>query len=107
MNGVVPVVIVIGNHSIPATVVRFKGVMRPAYARVCAGNDNLLPGETQRPDIRRVRVCDPRFDRHRDLRLERLFNRFRKGIVNDRVAFYPRHIRPAGQCLGDLPAALH
>ena len=56
MNGVVPVVIVVGNYSIPATVVRFKRIMRPAHARVCAGNDNLLPGETQRPDLGGVRV---------------------------------------------------
>ena len=78
MNGVMPVVIVVGDASVPAAVVRFKRVMRPANASVCAGNDNLLPGETQRPDIRRVRVSDPRFDRQRSRRLDRRFNRFRK-----------------------------
>src|SRR6266511_5123355 len=36
MNGVMPVVIVVGNDSIPTAVVRLKRVMRPANARVCA-----------------------------------------------------------------------
>ena len=81
--------------------------MRPAHASVCAGNDNLLPSETQRPDVWRVRVSDPRFDRQRGERLDRRFSRFRKIIVNDRVAFYPRHIRPAANASAICRVAFH
>ena len=49
MDGVVPVVIVIGIHSVPAAIVRLKRVMRPANAGVRAGYDNVLPGKTQAP----------------------------------------------------------
>src|SRR4030095_15061452 len=81
--------------------------MRPAHASVCAGNDNLLPSETQRPDLGGMGVTDPWFDRQRGERLDRRCSRFRKIIVNDRVAFYPRHIWPAVQCLGYLPGSFN
>ena len=73
MNGVMPVVIVIGVDSVPAAIVRLERVMRPANASISAGNRNSLPGETQRPHIRRVRVSDARLDRFRCLRLRRRF----------------------------------
>ena len=41
MDGVMPVVIVIGVLSVPAAVVRLKRVMRPANTGVCAANDNI------------------------------------------------------------------
>ena len=62
MNRVVPVVIVIGVHAIPAAVVRFKRIMGPANTCIGAGNNNVLPGESQRPHIWRVRVSDSGFD---------------------------------------------
>ena len=45
MNGIVPVIIVIGILAVPAAVVRLKSVMGPANAGVRAGNDNVLPGK--------------------------------------------------------------
>ena len=54
MNGVVPVVIVIGVLSVPATVVRFQRVMRPANTGIRASNDNILSGviPVPRPAVR-------------------------------------------------------
>ncbi len=74
VDGVMPVVVVIGGDSIPAAVVRLERVMRPANAGIGACDDNSLAGESERPDIRRVRVSDSRFDRRRSARLQRRFN---------------------------------
>jgi hypothetical protein len=46
VDGVVPIVIVIGNHAVPTAVVRLKRVMCPANARIPASYNNALPGET-------------------------------------------------------------
>ena len=104
-----PIVIVIGHRSIPAAVVRFKGVMRPTLTGIGAGNDDILPSKTERPDIRRVRVGDARFDRLRSLTLRRLNSRarLRKRIFNVRVALDAPHVRASSQRLRDLPAALY
>ena len=75
VNGVMPVEIVVCHCSIPAAVVRFKRVMRPANARIGARNNNSLPGESLRPDVRRVCINDSRFDRRRRPRLQRPFSR--------------------------------
>ena len=58
MNGIVPVEIVIGVLSVPTAIMRLKRIMRPANARVGAGHNDVLPGESERPDLRRVRVVD-------------------------------------------------
>src|SRR5205814_9418695 len=71
VDGVMPVVIVIGVYSIPSAVVRFKRVMRPANTRISACDNNFLPGESLRPDVRRVRVSDSRFDCRRGSGLHR------------------------------------
>ena len=62
VNGIVPVIIVIGIHSVPAAIVRLEGVVRPAHAGVRAGYNNVLSGKTQRPYLGRMRVIDARFD---------------------------------------------
>jgi hypothetical protein len=67
MNGVVPVVIVIGVHSVPTAVVRFERVMRPANAGIRTRYNNVLPGETQCPHLRGMRIIDARFDGRRTL----------------------------------------
>jgi len=46
MYGVVPIVIMIGNHAVPTTVMRLKRVMRPAHASVRARHHNVLSGKT-------------------------------------------------------------
>ena len=63
MNGIVPVVIVIGILSVPPTVMRLQSVMGPAHASVCAGDDNLLPCEPLRPYLWRMCVIDAWFNR--------------------------------------------
>ena len=96
MNGIVPVVIVIGILAIPPTVMRLESVMGPADTRICAGDDNVLPGEPLRPYLRRVRVIDPGFDRLRllqargdvDIRV-----RFRKVIVDARITLHAGDVR--------------
>ena len=68
MDGVMPIVIVIGVHAIPASIVRLKRVMRPAITSICAGNHDILAGESQRPYLWGVGVIDSWFDRGRYLR---------------------------------------
>ena len=63
VNGVMPVVVVIGRDSIPAAVLRLQRVVCPTLTSICAANCNSLASEPQRPDIRRVRVGDVRFNR--------------------------------------------
>ena len=65
VDGVVPVVIVIGVLSVPATVVRFKRVMRPANTGVGTAYNNILPGKSQCPDLRCMGVIDARLYRRR------------------------------------------
>jgi len=96
VNGVVPIVIVIGRHSVPATIMRHKSVMRPPHAGVGAGHNNVLPGEPKCPDLGRMRVIDPRFDCGRGLTSRtRLFHRarLRQVIMNLGIAFYSCHVR--------------
>src|SRR5581483_4495818 len=102
VDGVMPVVIVIGSHSVPAAVVRLEGVMRPAHACVCARYRNPLSPEAQCPHIGRVRVGDSRLDRLRTLR--RLIDGLRLGkvILDVGIAFYPRYVRASSQRLGNL-----
>ena len=71
VDGVMPVVIVIGSDSVPAAIVRLECVMRPTLAGISASNRDSLAPETQRPYIRRVRVSDARLDCLWCLRLRR------------------------------------
>ena len=107
MDGVVPVVIVIDVHSVPATIVRLERVMRPANSGIRAGDNNTLSGETQCPHLGRVRVCDPRLDRGRLRRRLLDTARLRQVVVDKRIAFHSCHIRPSCQCLSDLAISLH
>src|SRR5204863_475084 len=56
VNGVVPVVIVIGVLSVPATIMRLERVMCPTLASISSSYRDSLPSKSQRPHIRRVRV---------------------------------------------------
>jgi hypothetical protein len=71
VNGVVPVKVVIGVLSVPAAVVRLERVMRPANTGIGAGNHDGFPSEPERPDIRRMRVSDARWNRRRRAGLQR------------------------------------
>jgi hypothetical protein len=107
VDGIVPVVIVITVLSVPPTIMRLEGVMRPANAGVSARDDNSLAGESERPDLGSVRVIDARLDH---LRLRRRLNcgqRLREEIPDLRIAFYPRHVREGRQCLSDRAVTLH
>jgi hypothetical protein len=107
VNGVVPIVIVIGGDSVPAAVVRLQRVMRPANAGIGASHNNVLSGESQCPYLWCVRVTDSWFDPGR---LRRRFLdtvRLRHVIVDERVAFHSRHFRAGRQCLCDLAVTLH
>jgi hypothetical protein len=113
VDGIVPIVIVVGVLSVPAAVVRLERVMGPALAGIRAGHRNSLAAKPERPHIRRTRVSDARLDRLRSLAaagLRRSFNdraRLRKDISNVRIAFYSCHVGTAGQRLSDLAAAFH
>ena len=109
MDGVVPIVIVIGVLPVPTAIMRLKRVMRPANTCIGAGNNNVLPSESQCPYLRRVGVNDAGFDCGRPVRLGRTFNGpgSRQIVVDTRIAFHSRHVRPGCQCLGDLAVTLH
>ncbi len=93
MNGVMPVVIVIARYPIPAAVVRFKRVMRPANTGIGTRHDNILAGKTKRPDARRMRVIDSRFDRLRSPGLRRLHQpQGPVGVANFESADCPRRV---------------
>src|SRR5262249_24006192 len=84
MDGVVPVVIVIFVLSVPATVVRFECIMRPANTSVGAPHNNVLSSKSQCPDLRCVGVIDAWLNHRRKLKLRPWLNswsRFRKIIV--------------------------
>ena len=103
VNGIVPVVIVIGHDAVPAAVMRLKRIMRPPYAGVGAGHNNVLPGEPERPYLGRVCVVDPRLDRFRTLGVRRRvfdWSRLRQFIMDLRIAFYSCHVRSRRQRFG-------
>ena len=90
MDGIVPIVIVIGVLSVPAAVVRLERVMGPALTSVRPGHRNSLTSKPQRPHIRRVSVNDARFNRLRPLRLRRYLEDgvgLRNRISDVRIAF--------------------
>src|SRR4029453_4658741 len=62
VNGIVPVVIMIGVLSVPAAVVWFKRVMCPTNSSISASNDNALPCKSKVPHVRRMRVLNPGLD---------------------------------------------
>jgi hypothetical protein len=101
VNRVVPVEIVVGVLSVPAAIMRLERVMRPAHPGIGTRNNDVLPGEPERPDLGRVRVIDPRFDCGRGLR-PRLFHwsRLRKVVMDLRIAFYSCHVRAGRQGFG-------
>ena len=108
-----PAKIVIGVDSVPATVMGLERVMCPANTGIRTGNHDSLPLEPERPNIRRVRVSDPRLDRRRPRRAagpqRRLLDRtsLRKVIVNKRIAGNTRHVWTSSQRRGDLPSAFY
>ena len=113
MNAVMPAKIVIRVDSVPAAVMRLERVMCPPNTGIRTGNHDSLSLEPERPNIRRVRVSDPRLDRRRRRRAagpqRRLLDRtsLRKVIVNKRIACNARHVRASRQRVGDLSSAFH
>ena len=106
-----PVVIVIGVGSVPAAVMRLERVMCPANTGVRARHDNPLPGESESPNIRGMRISNPRLDGRRTCARgsRRFVDRLRLGkiILDARIAFDARHVRPGRQRVGDLSRAFH
>jgi hypothetical protein len=105
VNAVVPVEVVGGNRSIPATVMGLERGMRPANAGISPGNDDSLARETELPNQRGLRVRNARFDRLGIINLnggERLLK-----ILDLRIALDARHVGPGSQGFGDLAAAFH
>src|SRR5262245_41398196 len=110
MDGIVPVVIVIGVLPVPAAVVRFERVMRPANSGISASNNNALPRRSEVPRVRRMRVLNPRLDGRRASGLRRRFiDRLglRKIILDARIAFYSRYVRSGRQLRSDLSSTFH
>jgi hypothetical protein len=96
VNGIMPVKVMVRVCSVPAAIVRLKRIMRPALAGIGAGHNSVLTGEPERPDIRRVRVTDSWFDCSWPLRLRKAFDSTwsRQIVMDKRIAFYSRHVRP-------------
>src|SRR5262245_58727869 len=109
MDGIVPVVIVIGVLAVPAAVVRFERVMRPANSGISASNNNAVPRKSEVPHVGRMRVLNPRLNGRRASGLRRRFIdhvRLRKIMLDSRIAFYARYVRASGQFRGDLSRAV-
>ncbi len=107
MDRVMPIVIVIGHDSVPATVVRLKRVVRPALAGISSGDGNSLTPKSEPPHIRSVRICNARFNGRRILRLRRGGGnriRLRQQIFNGWIAFYSCYIGMRRQRFGYLAA---
>src|SRR4029077_15410342 len=106
MDGVVPVVIVVGVLPVPTAVVRLKRIMGPANAGIGARNHDILARESQRPYLRRVGVSDSWVDCGWHLRLRYLHrSRLRQVVVDTRIAFYSRHVGTRGQPIDHLPCS--
>src|SRR5207249_1829434 len=71
VNGVMPVVVVIGVLPVPTPVVRLECVVRPALTRISSADGYSLTPKTERPHIRCVGVSDTRLNRVQLLRLRR------------------------------------
>src|SRR5205814_10578882 len=69
MDGIMPVVIMVGGHPVPAAVMRLDGVMGPAKTGVRSRDHNSLAGVAKRPHFRRMRVIDPGLNRFGRVRL--------------------------------------
>ena len=102
MDGVVPVEIVIARYCRPTRGSEASSALCVQRMPVSAlRHHNILPGESERPDVRRVRVSDARFDRRRHLRAAKSPRQrkawLRKIILDMRIAFYaaPRPGRAA------------
>src|SRR5205823_1916787 len=110
VNGVMPIVVVIGCYAVPPTIMRFERIMRPALTSIGTSHHDILPLESERPDVRRMRVNDTWLDGRRSGRLRRRtirWNRPRELILNVRIPFYTRHVLPGSQCLSHVAGALH
>ena len=110
MNGIMPVVIVIGVLTIPTAIMRLKRVMRPPNARIGAGYDNVLAGKTQRPYLGRMRVIDARLYCRGPLEMRRRLVdsfRLRKMVLDQWIAFDACYVRPGCQCLCDLSSSIY
>jgi hypothetical protein len=83
VDGIVPVVIVIGVCSVPAAIMRLQSVMRPANTSIGAGNDNVLPSVTKRPNLWCVRVSDTRLDCRRSRRRRFLYRAWPRQVIVD------------------------
>src|SRR4029453_1025150 len=110
VDGVMPVVVVIGRDSVPATVMGFHSVVRPTLPSICTANGNSLASKPQCPHIWRVRVSNAGLNRLRSLSRRQRLNdriRLRKNIFNSWIAFYSGDVWTCCQCLGRLATASH
>jgi hypothetical protein len=113
VNGIVPVLIVIGVCSVPTAVVRLERVMRPTNAGIRACNDDSFPLESKRPHVRRMRVINSGLDRRRSSGTAGLqrrlldWTRLRKVIVDRGIALDARHISASRERIGNLSSAFH
>jgi hypothetical protein len=71
VNGIVPVVIVIGIHSIPAAIMRLERVVCPTNAGIGARYNDILPRKTQCPYLGSMRIIDAWFDGFGSLKMRR------------------------------------
>src|SRR5438045_3681082 len=62
VDGVMPIVVVVGDNSIPAAVMRFKRVMRQELTSIVARQDDILPVVSRRSDMSIVIITDSRLD---------------------------------------------
>src|ERR1044072_7096608 len=62
MDRIVPVVVVVGGHPVPTTVMRFQRSVRPAHTSILVTDDNALAGEAHCPHLWSIYVLHAPLD---------------------------------------------
>ena len=104
-----PIVIVMTDHSVPTPVMRLQRVVGPALTGIGARDNNILAGESERPDLRRVRVIDPWLNGRDGLRPRGLFldRKSIRDATNQRVTFDPQNIRARRHLQGNIEVTFY
>ena len=95
-----PVVIVISRDSIPATVMWFQRIVRPAHAGVLIADHDPLPGEAQCPDWWSVHILHTPLDDRRFTRRDaKVRDRWIFDPTGRSIGIYARHVRTSSEGL--------
>src|SRR6185436_12734129 len=100
VDRIVPVVIMISGGSIPATVMWFQRIVRPAHAGVLVAYYDSLPGEAQGPNWGSVHILHTPLDDRRFTRRDaKVRNRWIFDPTSGSIGIHARHVRTSSEGL--------